>query len=70
MLEQHDEIEETCIHHWMIDSPNGPISTGTCKLCGVESEFRNSVPISGWERESVELRHAPVVKVPMVDGDS
>ena len=33
-----------CRHHWVIESPNGPMSRGFCKLCGAEREFPNSTP--------------------------
>jgi hypothetical protein len=29
-------------HYWMLPSPGGPTSTGTCKHCGAEKEFSNS----------------------------
>ena len=29
------------MHYWIIDFPDGPISTGRCKLCGMEREFFN-----------------------------
>ena len=32
----------TCSHHWVIDTPAGPLSHGRCKLCGLDREFRNS----------------------------
>ena len=41
---------DECKHHWVIDQPNGPTSYGTCKICGVKEEFRNSMPGSGWDR--------------------
>ncbi|MGI8926481.1 MAG: hypothetical protein ACR2HN_07525 [Tepidiformaceae bacterium] len=28
-------------HRWRIDEPNGPMSIGTCKVCGVEKQFKN-----------------------------
>lgn len=28
-------------HHWVIDEPNGPLSTGRCKSCGEVRAFRN-----------------------------
>ena len=34
-------MPKTHVHHWQIDSPQGPTSTGRCK-CGAEKEFRNS----------------------------
>ena len=32
-----------CQYHWLIDSPNGPVSSGICLICGEEREFRNYV---------------------------
>ena len=34
--------------HWVIDPPNGPVSTGKCKRCGETKEFKNSVEFSSW----------------------
>ena len=31
-----------CAHHWVIETPAGPLSHGRCKLCGQDREFRNS----------------------------
>lgn len=41
---------EACPHHWVIDSPNGPTSTGVCKLCGATQDFVNSLGSVGWEK--------------------
>ncbi|KKL83729.1 hypothetical protein LCGC14_1971880, partial [marine sediment metagenome] len=30
-----------CVHHDIIEVPNGPISIGTCKKCGREREYEN-----------------------------
>lgn len=53
--ETDSEIVETCSKakegencHWIIDPPNGPVSTGTCKRCGETKEFKNSVEFSSW----------------------
>ena len=32
-----------CVHYWIIDFPEGPISTGKCKHCGIEKRFFNSL---------------------------
>ena len=37
-----------CTHHWVIEPPNGAVSRGKCKLCGVDQEFRNSFEYSSW----------------------
>jgi len=41
---------EECVHHWVLDQPNGPTSSGRCKHCGTKEEFRNSMQGSGWDR--------------------
>ena len=51
-----EEIGSECRHHWIIESPNGPTSQGVCKLCGERGEFRNSMPVSGWDREGAKNR--------------
>lgn len=47
------EVEEEADHghHWLIESPNGPTSVGTCKVCGVIREFKNSIQITSWESD-------------------
>ncbi len=40
----------------MIDSPNGPTSVGKCLDCGAEGEFKNSMPISGWDRDGSKAK--------------
>ena len=32
-----------CVHHWAIEVANGPVSNGTCKHCGEEKDFENSI---------------------------
>jgi hypothetical protein len=31
-----------CTHHWIIEPPNGPVSTGRCGRCGHERTFDNT----------------------------
>lgn len=33
-----------CCHHWVIETPNGPTSSGVCKFCGDERTFVNAEP--------------------------
>ena len=30
-----------CVHHWVIETPNGPTSRGVCKKCGTQRDFQN-----------------------------
>jgi hypothetical protein len=40
----------TCVHHWIIEAPNGRESTGRCKRCGIERAFTNSTEAVMWEQ--------------------
>ncbi len=42
------EPEDGCAHHWLIDPPNGAVSSGRCRKCGETREFRNSIEYSSW----------------------
>jgi hypothetical protein len=44
----------TCQHHWVIASPRGAMSSGRCKRCGEEREFRNSTTDYVWDDDSGE----------------
>ena len=39
-----------CVHHWLIETPNGRESTGVCKRCGATKEFANSTDQVMWEQ--------------------
>ena len=34
--------DQGCAHYWIIDEPDGPMSMGTCKHCGLGQFFKNS----------------------------
>ncbi|MFO8009882.1 MAG: hypothetical protein R6U89_03620 [Dehalococcoidia bacterium] len=40
-----------CVHHWLIEPPEGPVSKGVCLKCGEVKEFNNYLPFSSWEKE-------------------
>lgn len=44
-----------CRHHWVIDTPNGAVSGGRCKRCGINKEFRNSSEDLMWDSDSFSL---------------
>jgi hypothetical protein len=44
-----------CRHHWVIETPNGALSSGRCKRCGVAREFRNSSEEALWDNDSFSL---------------
>ncbi len=56
-----------CQHHWIIDTPQGALSSGRCKRCGEEREFRNSANDYIWDGDSSSSgygRHGGVRSTP------
>jgi hypothetical protein len=49
-------VAPSCAHHWIIDTPNGAMSRGVCKVCGLEKEFPNSAEDFLWERDVPQSR--------------
>ncbi|HLB24314.1 MAG TPA: hypothetical protein VJP07_09485 [Dehalococcoidia bacterium] len=43
-------------HHWVIASPNGEYSTGSCKVCGKTRRFPNSADDNLWSRNVPQSR--------------
>lgn len=39
----------TCVHHWVIATPNGPFCQGKCKKCGRSKRFPTTVPETIWD---------------------
>jgi hypothetical protein len=59
-MTEADVIESTgyshvCRHHWVIETPNGALSSGQCKRCGSTREFRNSSEDLMWDSDSFSL---------------
>lgn len=43
-------------HHWVIASPEGEFSLGTCKICGKNRKFPNSADDNLWQRNVPQSR--------------
>jgi hypothetical protein len=43
-------------HHWVIASPQGEYSLGTCKVCGKSRKFPNSADDNLWQRNVPQSR--------------
>ena len=37
-----------CRHHWVIQPADGPVSNGSCQVCGENREFKNYVESATW----------------------
>ena len=57
-METTEVLEPECNHHWIIESPNGPTSVGSCRICGEIREFKNSIQITSWESEGSHIHRA------------
>ena len=52
----HIEDESVCQHHWMLESPAGPVSRGVCRVCGEERDFLNYIDgYHAWSSSDVSL---------------
>lgn len=49
-------VDVTCVHYWVIDSPEGPMSRGMCKFCGAENQFQNYISYPTWHDEKWKYR--------------
>jgi len=52
IVEQEVIEESLCRHHWVIDTPDGPVSTGVCRLCGEQREFKNFLEGTYWDDDT------------------
>jgi len=50
-----------CQHHWIIETPSGPVSKGVCKYCGAVKEFQNYWQGTSWERDTSKVIELPMV---------
>jgi len=47
-----NEENSECRHHWVIESPTGPISRGICRRCDAVKEFKNYIETVPWGEDS------------------
>ena len=45
---------KTCVHHWKIESPNGPFSLAICKKCGEYDAVSNSFGETAWTQKEIK----------------
>lgn len=53
VMAENPPVAATCRHHWVIDSPRGPVSEGSCVRCGAHKQFVNSPADFPWEGDGV-----------------
>ena len=47
-LENTKAVVEVCRHHWVIQPADGPVSNGSCQICGENREFKTYVESATW----------------------
>lgn len=47
-----------CAHHWVIQPADGPMSNGTCQICGESRDFNNYVETATWGDTRLSNRNA------------
>lgn len=40
-MQEAAQHQVSCRHHWLIETPHGPTSTGVCRRCGEVRDFQN-----------------------------
>ena len=68
-IQDTQPVAAECTHHWVIDTPSGPVSHGTCKRCGEIREFRNYVENTPYWEDELD-RAAPKLPVSSPAGPS
>lgn len=49
VAERRRRARSRCQHRWVIETPHGATSRGTCKRCGVTKRFPNAAEDALWE---------------------
>ena len=57
-LENTETAVEVCRHHWVIQPADGPVSNGSCQICGENREFKNYVESATWGDSRIASKNA------------
>jgi hypothetical protein len=56
---------QECRHHWVIDSAKGPVSSGKCRACGLEKQFKNYLEATPWGEDPSPFSSALASRYPV-----
>ena len=57
-LQNTEAVVEVCRHHWVIQPADGPVSNGSCKICGENRKFKNYVESATWGDSRIASKNA------------
>ena len=57
-LENTNAAVEVCRHHWVIQPADGPVSNGSCQICGENRKFKNYVESATWGDSRIASKNA------------
>ena len=58
-----------CRHHWVIQPADGPVSNGSCQICGETREFKNYVESASWGYSRITNKNASATAVSTSDDE-
>ena len=58
-----------CQHYWLIQAADGPVSVGSCRICGETREFNNYVETATWGDTRLMPSQVPVRQQVVVSSD-
>ena len=56
--ENTEAAVEVCRHHWVILPADGPVSNGSCQICGENRQFKNYVESATWGESRIASKNA------------
>ena len=56
--ENTEAAVEVCRHHWVIQPADGPVSNGSCQICGENRQFKNYVESATWGESRIVSKNA------------
>ncbi len=67
MIWEEDRVAEEptvpqCLHHWVIETADGPISEGVCQKCAEVKTFANYVQQNTWSNQGDPTTSASQVR--------
>ena len=67
--ENTEAAVEVCRHHWVIQPADGPVSNGSCQICGENRQFKNYVESATWGESRIASKNASTTVISTSDDE-